>query len=179
MNKDYKSYDYLEVITKKETEKLYIKIYRQLGWELYETKIGISSKNIKFNTKLIFKRSKNIKSKLELNIIEQNISKSFDIIRQYEKRKYLFASLYSYLFSLLGVILLLIFLFNIVGYINISFDLSAILGIIGIGLLIPPYFIYVDTLVNQEQLLAPKIKYEYNKINEYCKQAQKLIFNSE
>ena len=56
---------------------------------------------------------------------------------------------------------------------------STVLGIIGIALWIPPYFLYKNILKEQDLKARPLIDTEYDKIDELCDKSNKLIMEKE
>lgn len=83
-------------------------------------------------------------------------------------------SIYAYSISILGTILVALSVFTVTGYLNLNMIFSTLLGIIGIALWIPPYFLYKNVL--KEQDLKDS---EYDKIDELCDKANKLIMEKE
>ena len=173
------TYDYLSYDVKKEMENVYIDIFKNLGWEFIGSEIGILNTGININTKLNFKRDRKIAHKTELNSIKTEIEQCFFNIEKLTKNKYILPSIYAYSIGILGTILVALSVFAVTGYLNLNMIFSTLLGIIGIALWIPPYFLYKNVLKEQDLKARPLIDNEYDKIDELCNKANKLIMEKE
>ena len=88
-------------------------------------------------------------------------------------------SIYAYSIGILGTILIALSVFTVTGYLNLNMIFSTLLGIIGIALWIPPYFLYKNVLKEQDLKARPLIDSEYDKIDELCDKTNKLIMEKE
>lgn len=163
MENTTKTYDYQTVSVKSNTKDLIIDTYENLGFEMTSTGFGTVN----------FKRDRRIENKRELKEIERKVLKSVARIEKLEASKTNTAMAISLAVGIIGALIM-------GGGMALVMEmgqlvLGIILGIIGMIVCIPAYFIYVKVSNNKTNKVLPLIEEEYDIISNLCDQAAQLL----
>lgn len=179
MEKDnnFVSYDYTQITVDKNMESIYIDTYENFGWELTESQLNAKSGQTLNNRTLYFRRNRKINNKNELNKLQRKVDICFSNIKNLEKKKNSSAMITSFSIGFLAIVFISLSVFAITGYLNVNIVFSTILGIIGIGLCIPPYFVYKDISKKKSNEIEPLIDKAYDNLSDICEEAHNLIYS--
>jgi len=176
---NFATYEYTALSVKKELEPIYVDIYESFGWELLNNEI--TSEYSLLKSKLSFRRNRKINNKAALNKLHNKIDIHFTNITNLESQKYFWASFKAYLVGIISCVFLALSVFSITGLLTfgtMNSALQIVFGAIGTLLLIPPYFVYKNTLMLKSEEAQPLIDQEYDMISDICEEANLLIKNS-
>jgi len=171
IQKEYKSYDYKQVVVKEKQASYYIDCYENFGWFLDENK----EMQRKYNQCLIyFKRDKNIANKAELIRLEQNFDACILEINELEHAKYVKPTIQSMTCGLIGITFVIGSIFAIVSK-SANFWASAFLALLGILGLTLPYFIFRNGVIRKTKELKPFIENKYMDVDNICRKGNSLL----
>ena len=176
MSKDnFRTFDYTSITVSKDMEPVYIDTYESFGWELTDNNIGFDTTSLLGSTKLSFRRDRRVPNKTELLKLQRKSEVLFKNIQTMEANKPKMAMIKALGLGIVGCAFLAISVFS---FLDSSWFIFAIAGAIGLGLWIPPYFIYKNTLEKDIERLNPLIDETYDKISDLCEEANALIKSS-
>ena len=156
-------YEYKTIKTKGKIGILKKDIMESLGYEICEAKLGVSC----------FRRDYELSKNEELKELEANILNSCDIVSRCENKRKNVPNVISIIF---GVIACLVMGGGMSLYMAYDYEvIGIIVGVIGMLLMIPPYFIYKGIYEKNNCKVMSKINEEYDKINVWSAKALEIV----
>ena len=168
------TYDYTTITVNRDMESAYIDTYESMGWELVDNELGIQM-SVLGSSRLSFRRNRKINNKSELLKIQRKCEEAFANINKYELEKTRGAMMKSLGLGILGCVFLAISVFSFLGELWIIFSIA---GAIGLGLWLPPYYVYRNTIIKDAERISPLIDGLHDRIGELCEEADALIKNN-
>ncbi len=167
---NFVGYEYKDVTVVHGMEALWTDSMAGFGWALEGSSTsltqGINTVNLKF------KRDRKIRNKAELTRLQRQFEACVREIEVLEKTKTLGASVFAYVFGIVGTAFMAGSVFSYIGGI---LPLSIVLAIPAFIGWILPYFSYVKISNKKTASVTPLIDQQYDLIYETCEKASKLL----
>lgn len=138
-------------------------VMESLGYEICETKGGVSC----------FKRDIKYAHNKELTSLEVEIIKSCDKIAKCERKRRTVPQIWSIILGAIACLVMGGGMSLVMAYDKIL--IGCIVGVIGMLLMIPPYFIYKAIFSRSNYKVLNIINEEYDKINVWTAKAAELV----
>lgn len=169
--KDYKSYDYKQVVVKEMHASYCIDCYTNFGWILDENKPARQERG---QSLIWFKRDRQIINKAELTRLERNFDACLAELSELERSKYVRPTIISTVCGLLGTAFLAGATFASVAAPPIVW-LAILLAVPGFLGWILPYFIYRKGVAERTAEITPFINAKHDEIDKICEKGHSLL----
>lgn len=169
--KDYRSYDYRQVIVKEKYASYCIDSYENFGWIPDENKPARQERG---QSLLWFKRDKQISNKTELTRLERHFDACLAELSELERSKYVRPTVISMICGLLGTAFMAGSVFAVTAAPSIVW-LCILLAIPGFLGWILPYFIYRRGVAKRTAAIVPFIAAKQDEIDKICEKGHSLL----
>lgn len=173
----------MSLYVKPQYKLLYSDCYTNLGWEIHENHAEINIPQLirypfyPFDfvgnglTSLNLKRDRNIKGKVQLNLLQRQCESALAKINSFEREKETLPVTVSLTFGITGLLFIIGAVFSFIAHIIPLFVVAVILGITGCILSL---FYYKRLKNSQASQVTQKMEEQYKIIDQICEQAKNL-----
>lgn len=169
--KDYRSYEYKQVVVKEERTSFCIDCYENFGWMLDERQPIRMERG---QSTISFRRDRNILNKAELTRLERNFSGCISELDELERSKTASPTMLSLSCALLGTGFMAGATFAATAEPPL-YLFSALLAVPGFLGWLFPYFIYRKGVARRTEKVTPFLNAKYEEIDAICRKGRSLL----
>lgn len=172
--KEFKGYEYKEIITDMDKASFLMDGYENFGWEQDDNLSSISQGANPKKVMIRMKRNRKIVNKMELTRLQRNFEACIHEIEELEKSKTSVATMYALILAILGTAFVAGSTFAVTAQ-PPHIILCIVLAIPGFLGWIFPYFLYKKIIRKQTAKITPLIEEKYDEIYEICEKGNRLL----
>lgn len=169
-NKDFTTYDYMEICTEETKVSFLVDCCKCFGWQLDE---NMTSDQL-YGGKVCLKRERKIINKAELTRLQRNFESCAEEIDKMEKAMVSRAQMASIALGVLGTVFMALSVFAVTAE-PPHIVLMVLYAIPGIAGWIAPYFVYRKVAADQREKLMPLIEQKRDEIDALCEKGSRLL----
>ena len=169
--KDYRSYEYKQVVGREKQLSFCVDCYRNLGWFPDE---NAPVKQAHGQSLLQLKRDRRIANKMELSRLEHNFDACMAELEKLESSKTAVPTIHTMICAFLGTAFMAGSVFAVTADPPIVW-LCALLAVPGFLGWILPYFIYRQGVAKRIEKITPYIEAKYDEIDAICRKGYSLL----
>ncbi len=169
--KDYKSYDYKQVVVRERQLSFYIDCYRNLGWFPDE---NTPVRNEHGQSMIQLKRDRRIANKMELSRLEHNFDACLSELEELERSKTAIPTALTITCGFIGTVFMAGSVFAVTAEPPVIW-LCVLLAIPGFLGWILPFFIYRRGVARRTEKITPFIEAKHDEIDEICRKGYSLL----
>lgn len=169
--RNYKSYEYKEIVTREDKAGFYLDSYASFGWELDD---NFPPKTAAGNVTFHFKRDRKIANKAELTRLQRNFEANIEQLQEMERSKHSTATIWAITIGILGTAFMAGSVFAIVAP-TPHYILSILLAVPGFAGWIAPVFVHRKVRAHKARQLAPYMEEKTEELYALCEKGQALL----